>query len=49
MQNKVSLGFRVGKFRDDSFLCVIYRFSLGNLIILSLGFRIGKFCDSGLP
>ena len=50
--DRLSLGFRVGKFRDSGLLYNVYSFFLCEFIYkrknqMSLGFRVGKFCDSG--
>ena len=50
----LSLGFRLGKFRDGGLLDTVYDFIFPNSLILSetnnlsLRFRVGKFPDSGL-
>ena len=50
----LSLGFRVGKFRDGGLLDIIYGFIFPIFLILSkinnlsLRFRVGKFPDSSL-
>ena len=50
----MSLGFRVGKFRDGGLLNIVYGFIFPNFLTfskinnLNLRFRVGKFPDSGL-
>ena len=52
--NTLSLGFRVGTFRDGGLLDIVYGFISPNFLtlmetnILSLEFRVGKFRHSGL-
>ena len=51
--NNLSLGFRVGKFRNGDPLGIVCGFYIFHILLLSktnnlsLGFRVGIFCDSG--
>ena len=51
--NNLSLGFRVGKFRNSGPLGIVCDFYFFHTLLssetnnLSLGFRVGNFCDNG--